>query len=45
MFFDIRSCYFYGDVAKFVWLLLPILLLLILNTIMFSFIAYNLCQN
>ena len=45
MFFNIRSCSFYGGVAKFVWLLLPILLLLILNTIMFSFISYNLCQN
>ena len=40
-----RSCHFYGGVGKFVWLYLPILLLLIINTAMFAFIAINIFKN
>jgi len=43
--FGMRTCHFYGDVAKFIFFLLPILLLLIANSIMFCFIAYNLYKN
>ena len=40
-----RTCHFYGGVAKFSFLYLPILLLLIANTVMFCFIAYNLFKD
>ena len=40
-----RSCHFYGGVGKLVWLYLPILLLLFINTAMFVFIAVNIFKN
>merc|ERR1711971_870746 len=43
--FGVKSCHFYGGVGKFVWLYLPILLLLIINTAMFVFIAVNIFKN
>merc|ERR1719458_1377021 len=43
--FGMKSCNFYGGVDKFVFLFLPILLLLIANSIMFCFISYNLYKN
>merc|ERR1719234_1598594 len=43
--FGMRACHFDGDVSKFIFFLLPILLLLIANSIMFCFIAYNLYEN
>ena len=42
---SLRSCHFYGGVGKFVWLYLPILMLLIVNTAMFVFIAVNIFKN
>ena len=41
----LRSCHFYGGLGKFVWLYLPILMLLIVNTAMFVFIAVNIFKN
>ena len=43
--FKNRTCHFYGGVAKFAFLYLPILLLLIANSVMFCFIAYNMYMN
>jgi len=43
--FGVKSCHFYGGVGKFVWLYLPILLLLFINTAMFVFIAVNIFKN
>jgi len=43
--FGVKSCHFYGGVGKFVWLYLPILMLLIVNTAMFVFIAVNIFKN
>ena len=40
-----RSCLFYGKTSKFVWFLGPILLMLIINSIMFVYITYNIFKN
>jgi len=40
-----RSCHFYGGVDKFLWLYLPILLLLLVNTGMFVYIVFNICKT
>lgn len=41
----VRSCHFYGGLDKFLWLYLPVLILLIINSAMFVYIAYDLAQN
>merc|ERR1712061_668550 len=43
--FGTRSCHFYGGVDKFVWLYLPILVLLLINTGMFIYIVINICKT
>ena len=40
-----RSCHFFGELDKFLWLYLPILVLLIINTAMFFYITYNIFKN
>ena len=40
-----RFCHFHGGVAKFTFLLFPILLLLIANSVMFCSIAHTLYKN
>jgi len=42
--FGTKSCHFYGGVDKFLWLYLPILLLLLVNTGMFIYILTNICK-
>jgi len=43
--FGHKSCLFYGKLDKFVWLYLPILVLLIINTFMFVYITINVLMN
>merc|ERR1712080_76608 len=43
--FGFRSCHFYGKLDKFVWLYLPILCLLMVNTAMFIYVARNIWMN
>ena len=38
-------CHFYGGVDKFVWLYLPILILLLINSGMFIYVVTNICKN
>merc|ERR1719278_43900 len=38
------SCHFYGGVGKFIWLYLPILVLLLINTCMFFYVVFNICK-
>ena len=40
-----RTCLFYGKLDKFIWLYLPILVLLIVNTIMCAYITYCVFKN
>ena len=40
-----RSCHFYGGVDKFLWLYLPILVLLLINTGMFIYVVFNICKT
>ena len=42
--FLFRSCHFYGGEDKFLWLYLPILVLLLINTGMFIYILTNICK-
>ena len=44
-FFFFRSCHFYGGVDKFLWLYLPILVLLLINTGMFIYVVFNICKT
>ena len=39
-----RNCHFYGGVDKFLWLYLPMLVLLLINTGMFTYIVINICK-
>ena len=39
-----QNCLFLGRVEKFVWLYLPILIMLLLNTAMFLYVAYAVCR-
>ena len=41
----LRTCLFYGKLDKFIWLYLPILVLLIVNTIMCGYITYCVFKN
>ena len=41
----LRTCLFYGKLDKFIWLYLPILILLIVNTIMCVYITYCVFKN
>ncbi|XP_023338127.1 G-protein coupled receptor Mth2 isoform X2 [Eurytemora carolleeae] len=43
--FGIRFCTFNNRDDKFFWLLLPILIMLILNTLMFIYIVTEICRN
>jgi len=43
--FGHSNCLFIGKTSKFVWFLLPILIMLLLNTGMFAYIAINICRN
>ena len=43
--FLFRYCHFYGGVDKFIWLYLPILVLLLVNTGMFIYILTNICKT
>jgi len=43
--FGHKTCLFYGKLDKFFWLYLPILLLLIVNTIMCGYITYCVFKN
>jgi len=43
--FGMRNCHFYGKLDKFVWLYLPILILLLINSFMFVYILRNIIQN
>jgi len=43
--FGHKTCLFYGKLDKFIWLYLPILILLIVNTIMCVYITYCVFKN
>jgi len=43
--FGTSRCHFYGGVDKFVWLYLPILILLLINSGMFIYVVTNICKN
>jgi len=43
--FGHKSCLFFGKLDKFLWLYLPILVMLIINTLMFIYITINVVQN
>ena len=42
--FGQRNCFFYGDLDKFLWFYLPIIIMLIFNTIIFIYILVNICR-
>ena len=43
--FSFRSCHFYGGEDKFLWLYLPILVLLLINTGMFIYVVIKTCKT
>jgi hypothetical protein len=39
-----QNCLFFGREEKFLWLYLPILFMLLLNTAMFAYVSYAVCR-